>query len=224
MTRSEKIAATMKGRTVSQDVRDKISATLSAKATSDQMRAVAAARPPSDVWTERRLERLPVLWADHSKSAAEIGRDLGGLTKNQVIGKVHRMNLPGRPSILPGKPIRPLDAFEMGTLCDLWPTLTLRQMARRLGRSEKFIQAQGESVGLTIADAAEAKEVQKPAPPREVMPARPVSAWRGETCQWPTTVGTRIKMLCDAPCEHGAYCCSHAADAYVRGSALREVA
>lgn len=53
-------------------------------------------------WPASRRARLRRLWA-HGHSAAEIGRRLG-VTKNAVIGKASRMNLPGRPSPIPGPP------------------------------------------------------------------------------------------------------------------------
>jgi len=47
-------------------------------------------------WTEGRLTTLCTLWAAGVPSS-KIGRALG-CTKNVVIGKVHRLGLPGRPS------------------------------------------------------------------------------------------------------------------------------
>ena len=47
-------------------------------------------------WTEARLTTLCTLWAAGVPSS-QIGRALG-CTKNVVIGKVHRLGLPGRPS------------------------------------------------------------------------------------------------------------------------------
>lgn len=46
-------------------------------------------------WTDERVERLTKLWAD-GLSASQIAAQLGGVTRNAVIGKVHRLNLPGR--------------------------------------------------------------------------------------------------------------------------------
>lgn len=46
-------------------------------------------------WTDARTDRLKVLWKE-GWSAEEIARDLGGVTRNAVIGKVHRMKLPKR--------------------------------------------------------------------------------------------------------------------------------
>ena len=47
-------------------------------------------------WTEERVETLKKLWAD-GLSASQIAGRLGmGVTRNAVIGKVHRLNLSGR--------------------------------------------------------------------------------------------------------------------------------
>jgi len=46
-------------------------------------------------WTEPRVEQLKKLWAD-GLSASQIAGELGGITRNAVIGKVHRLGLSGR--------------------------------------------------------------------------------------------------------------------------------
>jgi len=46
-------------------------------------------------WTDERVERLKVLWAE-GMSASQIAADLGEVTRNAVIGKVHRLGLSGR--------------------------------------------------------------------------------------------------------------------------------
>ncbi|WP_394690859.1 GcrA family cell cycle regulator [Hoeflea sp.] len=46
-------------------------------------------------WTDERVEKLTKLWAD-GLSASQIAAQLGGVSRNAVIGKVHRLNLPGR--------------------------------------------------------------------------------------------------------------------------------
>jgi GcrA cell cycle regulator len=48
--------------------------------------------------TDRAIERLRVLWAS-GVSSLEIGREFG-VSKNQIVGKVHRMGLPSRPSLV----------------------------------------------------------------------------------------------------------------------------
>ena len=46
-------------------------------------------------WTDERIELLKKLWAD-GLSASQIAAELGGVTRNAVIGKVHRLGLSGR--------------------------------------------------------------------------------------------------------------------------------
>jgi GcrA cell cycle regulator len=46
-------------------------------------------------WTDERVEMLKKLWAD-GLSASQIAAELGGITRNAVIGKVHRLGLSGR--------------------------------------------------------------------------------------------------------------------------------
>jgi GcrA cell cycle regulator len=54
-------------------------------------------------WTDARVELLKKLWQD-GLSASQIARQLGGVTRNAVIGKVHRLGLSGRAA--PSKPRR----------------------------------------------------------------------------------------------------------------------
>jgi len=46
-------------------------------------------------WTDDRVELLKKLWAE-GLSASQIAGRLGGVTRNAVIGKVHRLGLSGR--------------------------------------------------------------------------------------------------------------------------------
>lgn len=46
-------------------------------------------------WTDERVETLKKLWSD-GLSASQIAAELGGITRNAVIGKVHRLGLSGR--------------------------------------------------------------------------------------------------------------------------------
>src|SRR5690606_2741661 len=55
-------------------------------------------------WTDERVETLKKLWLD-GLSASQIAKQLGGVTRNAVIGKVHRLGLSGRAA--PSKPARP---------------------------------------------------------------------------------------------------------------------
>src|SRR3954463_9470821 len=60
-------------------------------------------------WTDERVELLKKLWTD-GLSASQIAAELGGITRNAVIGKVHRLGLAGRaksPSSATPRPRKP---------------------------------------------------------------------------------------------------------------------
>lgn len=48
-------------------------------------------------WTEERIDRLKAMWAKGS-TASQIADELGGVSRNAVIGKAHRLGLESRPS------------------------------------------------------------------------------------------------------------------------------
>lgn len=57
-------------------------------------------------WNDERVELLKKLWAE-GLSASQIASKMGGVTRNAVIGKVHRLGLSGRAA--PAKPQRGMD-------------------------------------------------------------------------------------------------------------------
>ncbi|MDP9128510.1 MAG: GcrA family cell cycle regulator [Pseudomonadota bacterium] len=48
-------------------------------------------------WTEQKIQMLKDMWGN-GYSASEIAKRLGGMTRNAVIGKAHRLKLSSRPS------------------------------------------------------------------------------------------------------------------------------
>ena len=54
-------------------------------------------------WTEERVAELKKLWAE-GHSASQIAKRLGSVTRNAVIGKVHRLGLSGRAT--PSRPVK----------------------------------------------------------------------------------------------------------------------
>src|SRR4051794_2746720 len=64
---------------------------------------------PAMSWTADRVELLKKLWSD-GLSASQIANELGNVTRNAVIGKVHRLGLSGRaksPSSAAPRPRKP---------------------------------------------------------------------------------------------------------------------
>ena len=52
-------------------------------------------------WTDERIDRLKELWTQ-GNTASQIADELGGVSRNAVIGKAHRLGLQSRPS-----PVKP---------------------------------------------------------------------------------------------------------------------
>jgi GcrA cell cycle regulator len=52
-------------------------------------------------WTDERVETLKRMW-NEGQSASQIAKELGGVTRNAVIGKVHRLGLSNRVGAAPG--------------------------------------------------------------------------------------------------------------------------
>ena len=68
-------------------------------------------------WTPERMARLVALW-EEGVTTAEIGRRIG-VTKNAVIGKVHRIGLV--PRVVTDKPAPRRNVFDFtGPVC-MWP-------------------------------------------------------------------------------------------------------
>ena len=117
-------------------------------------------------WTDERVETLKKMWAE-GQSASQIAKELGGVTRNAVIGKVHRLGLSNRvggPAAPEPKPAAPARAE---------PAAAPRPEAPA-PRAAPVVE--DEPVAAT--PAAVRAEPPRPAPaaaPAPVQPAAPVS-------------------------------------------------
>ena len=149
-------------------------------------------------WNEETIARLRALWAE-GLSTAEIGRRMG-ISKNAVVGKAHRLELPARPSPIRRDPAtpRPIATGRRPTLPPLRAAMPI--MPRR----------------------EEPKPVLAPAPvavaPKPVAVVRAFPRVSTKTCCWPIgEPGTKSFRFCDAEATPGKpYCQEHAALAYVK--------
>lgn len=57
-------------------------------------------------WTDERIEKLTKMW-EGGATASQIAEELGGVSRNAVIGKAHRLGLKARPS-----PVKPNEKAE----------------------------------------------------------------------------------------------------------------
>ena len=62
-------------------------------------------------WTDDRVEKLKTMWTE-GNSASQIAKELGCVTRNAVIGKVHRLGLSGRAKPSRPKPAKPATAAK----------------------------------------------------------------------------------------------------------------
>jgi len=58
-------------------------------------------------WTDERVALLKKLWAEEGQSASQIAKELGGVTRNAVIGKAHRLGLSNRAGAAPAPAAKP---------------------------------------------------------------------------------------------------------------------
>lgn len=154
-------------------------------------------------WNDEAIARLRMLW-DEGHSTAEIGRRMA-VSKNAVVGKAHRLNLPARPS-----PIR-RDAAGGSSPRAATPK-------RVTGPTLPPLQASAESIREPAPPAPRPEpvvRVPERAPIlRQVTPQRS----RSVTCCWPIgEPGTKSFRFCDSDATpNKPYCTEHAQLAYVK--------
>lgn len=142
-------------------------------------------------WTDDRVEVLKKLWLD-GLSASQIAKQLGGgVTRNAVIGKVHRLGLSGRAA--PSQPVRAVPRAPRPR-----PTTPPAPMRRELTaapvRAEpviervRFVEAPGSATVLTLG---------------------------AHMCKWPIgDPSTSEFSFCGRRASDGPYCGEHAQVAY----------
>ena len=148
-------------------------------------------------WTDDRVELLKKLWAE-GLSASQVAARLGGITRNAVIGKVHRLGLEGRARA--GQGGKHTDA-EMETTAD--PDTAAGSAGPN---SETVVAAAVQSQPQMIAEGAELADSSKVT----------LLNLTEQTCRWPIgDPGTAGFHFCGRRAELGLpYCGAHARIAY----------
>jgi len=180
-------------------------------------------------WADEVIIRLRELWSE-GHSTAEIGRRLG-VSKNAVVGKAHRLELPARPSPirregerlpsrsgpprrLAGPTLPPLSSASLGS-----PSLGSTSLGSTSLAPAKPAAGLPPRQSVIIAPRPSAS------PPRVALPPAPPRPYgRVITCCWPLgEPGTRSFRFCDAESVPGKpYCSDHAQLAYVKVRDRRE--
>ena len=155
-------------------------------------------------WTEEKVELLRQLWLD-GKSASQISAVLGaGLTRNAVIGKVHRLGLAGRAKSPTAQ------------------SASARRARRRRGRAARRGASGGAISGATmvrgntaLAVAADAELEAQPARLAEeiVVPMSlkvTIVDLKESMCKWPLGDPTSPDFrYCGSPAYGGSPYCQH---------------
>ena len=143
-------------------------------------------------WTDERIEKLTKMW-EGGATASQIADVLGGVSRNAVLGKLHRLGLaerqaPARPGA--GGPRSPRPKPPPAPQAAPQPPPPRRSRPR-------------------VASAATA-----PSPPLETGTTDLLGVG-GRACRWP--IGDPLApgfTLCGRPASRGAYCAVHGARAY----------
>jgi GcrA cell cycle regulator len=191
-------------------------------------------------WTEERIERLKKMWHDGA-TASQIADELGGVSRNAVIGKAHRLGLEQRPSpVKPGeeKEVKKSGASPAATTLKsppkaeapaAHPAATAAPGAQAPARRQLTPQElQYRSIGpggFIRQGPGEQQAPIPPAPPRRLVPAKPSPEVADKTsllelndrvCKWPIGhPGEPDFYFCGEPANPGfPYCVEHCGVAY----------
>lgn len=168
-------------------------------------------------WTDERISELTRLW-QQGLSASEIGKRMG-VSKNSIVGKAHRLNLPSRPS--------PIRQGEEGDTVNGSADGAAEPQPRAAGKSSSKRNGQGESKSGKKAGNANGKangSAKKPGTGDGGNPASvraQVEARGGRSgCLWPIGDPNDPDFhFCGAAAAPGKpYCPEHAARAYITRS------
>jgi len=194
-------------------------------------------------WTDERIDRLKALWSN-GMTASQIADDLGGVSRNAVIGKAHRLGLQSRPSpVKPNEPV-PAKAAEPAA------PPPVEEIAAPPPEPEPEPVAAPEPQAPVIAEApppapqppqprivsvgpggflrqgpGDQQSPIPPAPPRRLVPAKPSAEVADKTslldlnekiCKWPIGhPGEPDFHFCGTPANPGfPYCVQHCGVAY----------
>jgi GcrA cell cycle regulator len=165
-------------------------------------------------WTDERVELLKKFWAD-GLSASQIASKLGEVTRNAVIGKVHRLGLAGRATTSRVRTAKPRSNIA------LFPARSSQVQYRTFGNTalKPAVQPQERKVASVIP--LRALPELEPAPEGLIT----LADLKENMCHWP--IGDPMEEgfhFCGRSKSSGVpYCEHHAAIAYNPAAKRRRV-
>jgi GcrA cell cycle regulator len=194
-------------------------------------------------WTDERIERLKKMWHDGA-TASQIADELGGVSRNAVIGKAHRLGLEQRPSpVKPGeekevkkpapvaaapapKPAAKAESPKVSAPAPAAAAPAPSQPAQPQRPSAQEMQYRSIGPGGFVRQGPGDQQAPiPPAPPRRLVPAKPSPEVADKTslldlndriCKWPIGhPGEPDFHFCGEPANPGfPYCVAHCGVAY----------
>ncbi|SJZ67427.1 GcrA family cell cycle regulator [Consotaella salsifontis] len=179
-------------------------------------------------WTDERVELLKQLW-NEGLSASQIAGQLGGVSRNAVIGKVHRLKLEGRAkTALPGQAEAPVQkAVEAVIETRAVEVEISGRAAAQMGGGRSVVRSVG-ATALKVETETDLVVQHVEGPGGEVVPiSRNLTLVQltERTCKWP--LGDPLSedfRFCGNPSgDSSPYCTYHARLAFQPPSERRRV-
>ena len=173
-------------------------------------------------WTDERVELLSKLWAE-GLSASQIATQLGGVSRNAVIGKVHRLKLSGRGR---ASAAQPRAAKKAPAAASTTTTTTARATASRPQVRAVMASSIGATALAVQVDAEPvARQVLRPTEDVVVPISRKLELLQltEHTCIWPNgdPLSEDFSFCGHEAGENGPYCGYHSSLAYQPASERR---
>ncbi len=180
-------------------------------------------------WTDERVELLKKMWGE-GQSASQIAKELGGVTRNAVIGKVHRLGLSNRATGTtkteakpkaaskpePNPKPAPKQAAPSAPVADLAPKpLPARKQIIPAGQP---LPPQPSANEISPEALAKVSAIEKKAKKLSLMELTE------RTCKWPVgDPATEDFWFCGLPVQQGKpYCEAHVGVAFQPMSSRRD--
>ncbi|MEO0677761.1 MAG: GcrA family cell cycle regulator [Pseudomonadota bacterium] len=180
-------------------------------------------------WTDERVEILKKMWGE-GQSASVIAKELGGVTRNAVIGKVHRLGLSNRagagaasakaaPEKKAAKPVKePVEAKVEPKTESAAPERAISPAARKIIPAGQPLPPQPSANEISPEALAKVNEVEKTSKKISLMELTE------RTCKWPVgDPATDDFWFCGLPVQQGKpYCEAHVGVAFQPMSSRRD--
>lgn len=157
-------------------------------------------------WTDERVELLRKLWSE-GLSASQIAAQLGGVTRNAVIGKVHRLKLSGRGRSSAAPPRQKKTSSAVGA--------SVTRSVSRSASAPRHVTATVGATALQVQFDAEpvARQYMRPVENVVVPISRHLRLVEltERTCKWPNgdPLSEEFHFCGNDTAESGPYCTYH---------------